>query len=408
MSTHETGVLSLNKGATSPRKGPSERLHKVLANAGLGSRRMLEGRIREGDIDINGSPAEIGASVATGDRVAIDQRQFVVAPDHGENAQVIAYNKPEGLLTTRDDPEGRDTVFDQLTDPVGQRWIAVGRLDTNTTGLLLLTTDGELANALMHPSSEIDREYLCRVHGEVSDDLLQRLQEGVELDDGQARFEQVVSLESHASHAWFRVVLREGRNREVRRMWEAVDCEVSRLKRIRYGCITLPRSLKRGDNQPLQAGAVKELRKLVGLDKPGITLTLKPVSGQRRAQRTPTRIEPSAHKPSAWVGGARDEARELSAWDRGRTRPDDRRGGPGGRRRKPGKEVNGNLIQPENNRPKQRKSRRKAAPGQELPAVRSWFAGDGATKGGRDNKNPGNRSGGRNKKSPQGRGKHRH
>lgn len=424
MSEHDRSVLSLRKRPKSDREILSERLHKVLANAGLGSRRMLEKRIEAGEISLNGEAAEIGNSVSVGDRVELDGRQYVVATDLREDAQVIAYNKPEGLLTTRDDPDGRATIFDDLADPPGARWIAVGRLDINTSGLLLLTTDGELANALMHPSSEVDREYLCRVQGELPDGALDKLQSGIELEDGPARFEQIIALDSDTSHSWFRVVIREGRNREVRRMWEALGCDVSRLKRIRYGCIALPRRLKRGDNQALDAGDINQLRHLGGIGKPSATLTLKPVSHQRRARRSQTEIKPTDQTPSAWTGTDRSEGRELTAWDRA-TRPESsgRRGKPAGGRRSGGKEVNGNLIKPDKpSGQNRRKSRRKAAPGQELPSVRSWFAGDerpGSGKGkprgnikrgnsgggkpgnrgggGRSGGNAGNRSGGKRK-----------
>lgn len=387
MSANDRRVLSLKNRPSSDRKTLTERLHKVMANAGLGSRRMLEKRISEGEVSLNGEKAELGNSVSGSDRVEVDGRQYVVATDLREDAQVIALNKPEGLLTTRDDPEGRATVFDDLSDPPGARWIAVGRLDINTSGLLLLTTDGELANALMHPSSQVDREYLCRVQGDLPDGALNKLQSGIELEDGPARFEQIIAIDSDTSHAWFRVVLREGRNREVRRMWEALGCDVSRLKRIRYGCIALPRRLKRGDSQPLQAGAVAELRQLGGIGQPSATLTLKPVSHQRRARRSQTEIKASDKTPSAWTGSQHNEGRELTAWDRA-ARPEStgRRGKPGPRRSSGGKEVNGNVLKPDNpSGQNRRKSRRKAAPGQELPSVRTWFAGDGRPGAGKGN-----------------------
>ena len=231
--------------------GVEERLHKVLANAGLGSRRLLEQRIQSGEIAVNGETATLGMSVKSGDRVELDGKLFVVIRDDAEHAQVLIYNKPEGVVTTREDPEGRPTVFEQLPRLKGQRWIAVGRLDINTTGLLLLTTDGNLANALMHPSSEIEREYICRVHGEVPDEVLERLKAGVDLEDGPAHFDEIAVISRSGSHSWFRVVIREGRNREVRRLWDALGFLVSRLKRVRYGNVELPRPLKRGSSQEL-------------------------------------------------------------------------------------------------------------------------------------------------------------
>ena len=174
---------------------------------------------------------------------------FVAINDSAEHAQVLMFHKPEGVVTTRDDPEGRPTVFEQLPRLKGARWIAVGRLDINTTGLLLLTTDGALAHRLMHPSAEVEREYICRVHGEVADEALERLKNGVELEDGPARFEELAVISRGDSHSWFRVVIKEGRNREVRRMWESQGLMVSRLKRIRYGNIELPRGLLKGHSQ---------------------------------------------------------------------------------------------------------------------------------------------------------------
>src|SRR5690349_23723229 len=198
-----------------------ERLHKVLANAGLGSRRLLEQRIQGGEAKVNGQVATLGLSVKAGDRVELDNKLFVVVRDDAEHTQVLVYHKPEGVMTTRDDPEGRPTVFEQLPRLKGARWIAVGRLDINTTGLLLLTTDGALANALMHPSGEVEREYVCRIHGTVTDEILENLKRGVELEDGPARFDEIATINMGDTHSWFRVTLREGRNREVRRMWES-------------------------------------------------------------------------------------------------------------------------------------------------------------------------------------------
>ncbi|HEX7339904.1 MAG TPA: pseudouridine synthase, partial [Rhodanobacteraceae bacterium] len=183
MTAPNRSVLSLKRHSSEGRPDAlSERLHKVLANAGQGSRRMLEERIAHGEVSVNGEVAQIGTSVCSGDRVAIDGHQFVVTTDARDSADVIVYNKPEGELVTRDDTEGRPTVFEQLPKVRGARWIAVGRLDINTTGLLLLTTDGDLANALMHPKTGIEREYLCRVHGEVPEEVLEQLKAGVELE----------------------------------------------------------------------------------------------------------------------------------------------------------------------------------------------------------------------------------
>ena len=380
MTAPQKSILSLKRAPVSDAAPLEERLHKVLANAGLGSRRMLEQRILAGEIELNGTPATIGTSVHAGDRVMVDGKQFVVATDTRSDAEVLVYHKPEGVLTTRDDPEGRPTVFEQLPRLKGARWVAVGRLDINTTGILLLTTDGELANALMHPKTGVEREYLCRVHGEVPDEIIEKLQAGVELEDGPARFDEIGVISRGGSHSWFRVVIREGRNREVRRLWDSQGFLVSRLKRIRYGGIELPRTLRRGDCEALDEEAVKRLRELAGVGAPQPVLTLSPVLHQRRAARNLTEYRPEQGTPGAWSAGYQDEAREIRAFDRIRV------DAPRGRQkpRKPGREVNGNVALPE--RPaggnRRKKNKRGVAPGQELPSVRTWFAGDTRTGAG--------------------------
>jgi 23S rRNA pseudouridine2605 synthase len=332
MSDTPRPVLSLKREGA-PAVRIEERLHKVLATAGLGSRRALEERIARGEVKVNGEVAITGSSVASGDRVELDSRAFV-ATAQSEPAQVLLYNKPEGELTTRDDPEGRATVFENLPRLKGARWIAVGRLDINTTGLLLLTTDGELANALMHPSTEVEREYVCRIHGEVSENTVKQLQRGVQLEDGEAKFDLIEPIGSSDAHAWFRVVLREGRNREVRRMWEAVGLTVSRLKRVRYGRVALPRLLRRGMSEPMAPEAVLALRESLSLPPSEASLTLASVIGQRRAKTSEYR--PGAREQKAWTQGAYgDEGREARAFDN--LRDDSPRGrgkgpgrGPGG------------------------------------------------------------------------------
>ncbi|QAU23121.1 rRNA pseudouridine synthase [Dyella sp. M7H15-1] len=373
MNAPQKSVLSLKRAAP-PENTPliEERLHKVLANAGLGSRRMLEQRIQAGEVEVNGAAANIGASVHAGDRVVLDGKQFVVATDNRDNAEVLVYHKPEGVVTTREDPEGRPTVFEQLPRLKGARWVAVGRLDINTTGLLLLTTDGELANALMHPRSGLEREYLCRVHGEVPDEIIEKLKAGVELEDGPARFDEIAIISRGGSHSWFRVVIREGRNREVRRLWDSQGFLVSRLKRIRYGNIELPRMLRRGDCETLHEESVKELRQVAGLGAPQPVLTLSPVLHQRRAPRNVTEYRPEKGAGAAWSGGYHDEARELRAFDRIREEPVH---GKQQRRRNPNREVNGNVDRPDHGA-KPHKKKRGIGPGQELPPARTWFAGE--------------------------------
>ena len=377
-----------------------ERLHKVLANAGLGSRRMLEERISAGEIQVNGNVAQTGSSVRAGDRVVVDNKQFVVATDNHERAAVLMYHKPEGELTTRDDPEGRPTVFENLPHLNGARWISVGRLDINTTGLLLLTTDGELANALMHPSHELEREYLCRVHGEVPDETLEKLKSGVELEDGPARFDEIHVVSRGGSHCWFRVVMHEGRNREVRRLWESQGFLVSRLKRIRYGNIELPRGLRPGQNEMLSEDAVKVLRETAGAGPAQPVLTLKPVLHQRHTPRGVTEIRPAEQTPHAWTGVRHDEARELAAFDR--IRPDDFNNRGKRRRGPPRGDVNGNVLKPDKPARPKRKGKRGVAPGQELPSVRSWFAGDKRPGGGQRGPGGGQRGPGGGQRGPGG------
>lgn len=375
MSSTPRSLLTLKRSAVDDSTAAiDERLHKVLANAGLGSRRMLEQRIQDGEILVNGQAAQTGCSVRAGDRVEVDRKQFMVATDNREHAEVLMYHKPEGELTTRDDPEGRPTVFENLPRLNGSRWISVGRLDVNTTGLLLLTTDGELANSLMHPSNEIPREYLCRVHGEVPDETLEKLKAGVELEDGPARFDEIHVVSRGGSHCWFRVILHEGRNREVRLLWDSQGFLVSRLKRIRYGNVELPRSLRPGQHESMSEDAIKLLRELAGVENAQPALTLKPVLHQRHTPRGVREIRPDNQAPSAWTGARHDEARELTAFDR--VRPDDFNNRGKRRRGPPRGDVNGNVLRPDRPSGGPRKNRRGVAPGQELPSVRTWFAGD--------------------------------
>jgi len=220
-------------------RAAGERLQKVLANAGLGSRRQIEEWIRAGRVDVNGEIAQLGDRVRATDRIRLDGRVIQARRLQPPARQILVYSKPEGEVVTRADPEGRRTVFESLPRPRQGRWVAVGRLDINSMGLLLLTTDGELANRLMHPSREAEREYVVRVLGTVTPEVLQRVQAGVQLDDGPARFDSVADLGGEGANHWYRVTLREGRYREVRRLWDAVGVTVSRLKRVRFGPVAL-------------------------------------------------------------------------------------------------------------------------------------------------------------------------
>jgi len=224
----------------------SEKIQKILANAGLGSRRQMEEWLRQGRISVNGTPAKLGDRMTIDDKVKIDGRdiKFVKSSEH--KARVILYHKPEGEICSRSDPEGRPTIFDHLPLLRNGRWITVGRLDFNTSGVLLLTNNGELANRLMHPSSEIEREYAVRVQGQVTPDMIKRLKKGVRLEDGPAHFDQIMDGGGEGTNHWYQVLVKEGRNRMVRRLWESQGVMVSRLIRIRFGNITLPRMLRRG------------------------------------------------------------------------------------------------------------------------------------------------------------------
>ncbi len=242
----------------------SEKLHKVLAETGIGSRRNMEEAIKEGRVSVDGKVAAIGDRVEGTETIRVDGRIIKTGNQEKPICRVLMYNKPEGQMCTRMDPQGRPTVFDRLPQVANGRWIYVGRLDVNTSGLLLLTTDGALSNALTHPSHEMERVYAVRVFGEVTREHIQQLTTNVELEDGPAHFSKVEQGGGEGMNKWFYVTLREGRKREVRRLWEALGLRVSRLKRIRYACADLG-NLPEGGWRELNLKEVNALRKMAGL-----------------------------------------------------------------------------------------------------------------------------------------------
>ncbi len=244
------------------------RLQKLLAGAGLGSRRTVEEWIRAGRLTVGGRTAQLGDRAGPADDIRLDGRKLELGATGAGGHELLLYYKPVGEVTTRKDPQERPTAFERLPPPQAGRWINVGRLDVNTSGVLLLTTDGELAHRLMHPSSEVEREYLVRLRGRPGREVLQQLLDGVPLEDGPARFDRVEPADAEAgdtSHSTFRVVLHEGRNREVRRLWNAVGFEVSRLLRIRYGPIELPRDMRPGDSRMITGETLGQLDRAAGL-----------------------------------------------------------------------------------------------------------------------------------------------
>lgn len=244
-----------------------EKLQKVLARAGIGSRREMERWIAEGRVTIDGRPATLGDRVGPQQSICVDGHELRAA-NLKPKMRLLMYHKPEGEVCTRADPEGRATVFDRLPPLRHGRWISIGRLDLNSSGLLLLTTDGELANRLMHPRHEIEREYAVRVLGKVDAAMLDKLRQGVRLEDGPGHFESVADAGGSGANHWYHVVIKEGRNREVRRLWEAVGAKVSRLIRVRYGPVKLPRLLRPGRAQELEREMLAQLYDAAALPPP--------------------------------------------------------------------------------------------------------------------------------------------
>ncbi|GAB4305587.1 MAG: hypothetical protein Kow0083_15800 [Methylophaga sp.] len=264
----------------------AERIQKVLARAGYGSRRQVETWIKEGRVSCNGETASLGDQISEGDRLHLDNKPLSPKRLWQKPQQVILYNKPIGEVCTRHDPEGRRTIFQSLPKPEQGRWVSVGRLDLNTSGLIILTTDGELANRLMHPANEMDREYAVRVLGEVTPEMMQNLRDGVMLEDGEAHFNDIQEAGGDGANKWFHVVIQEGRNREVRRLWESQGVQVSRLMRVRYGPIIMPNNLRIGHWTKLEGGDLDYLYEQAGM-KP--ISSKKPVAAKRKPQKADKR-----------------------------------------------------------------------------------------------------------------------
>lgn len=274
-----------------------EKLQKVLARTGIGSRREIEGIIEAGHIKINDRVAKLGDRVTPKDKIFVNGQRVLIAAEVTRR-RVILYNKPEGEICSRSDPEGRPSVYDRLPSVKGERWISVGRLDFNTSGLLLFTNDGELANKLMHPSSVIDREYLVRVQGAVDDEMLRALREGVLLEDGVARFTDIVEGAGESRNRWFYCVVMEGRNREVRRLWESQGVKVSRLKRVRYGNIFIPSHVRVGQWLELTEKEIADLCLTAGFDSNKLTKIAEPSRNEKIARdRHERKLRAANHSP---------------------------------------------------------------------------------------------------------------
>ena len=240
----------------------SEKVQKVLARAGFGSRRDIEKWIIDGRISVDGHKATLGDRVEKNAFICVDGRPVSQLLTTMPTRRVLIYNKPLGEVSSRKDEKGRPVVFENLPKLTGSRWISIGRLDVNTSGLLLFTNDGEFANKLMHPSTQIEREYAARVYGEVDKKMLIQMRKGVELEDGMAHFDTIAYAGGEGTNHWYHVVLKEGRNRLVRRIWESQEVKVSRLIRIRYGSVSLPRSLRTGRWLELERASIESLEKL--------------------------------------------------------------------------------------------------------------------------------------------------
>jgi 23S rRNA pseudouridine2605 synthase len=292
----QTGEVKPRTVAYDPDAVP-QRLHKLLALAGLGSRRDMEALVSSGRVTVNGKPATVGATVLPHDVVRVDSRPVRLSFEP-ELPKIMIYHKPEGEIVSQDDPEGRATVFDKLPRVRGAKWIAIGRLDINTSGLLIFTTSGELANRFMHPRYEVEREYAVRIFGELNETQMLQLKEGIQLEDGPANFDAIHAQGGEGANHWYQVILREGRNREVRRLFEAFQMPVSRLMRVRFGPVNLPSRLKRGMMMALEPKEILGLLEWAGLPVPKGPLKQR---SQREIEKSSTAYTPKSRKTEAEV-----------------------------------------------------------------------------------------------------------
>lgn len=343
-----------------------EKLQKVMARMGLASRREIEAWISSGRVKVNGAVASLGMRVDLHDAIAVDGKVIRREESAESVRRVIIYNKPEGEICTRDDPEGRPTVFDRLPRPKDGRWINIGRLDINTTGLLMFTTDGELANRLMHPSYQMDREYAVRVRGEVDEEMIERLKTGVMLEDGPAKFTDIKEAPGgEGFNHWYHCVVMEGRNREVRRLWESQGLVVSRLKRVRFGPVFITSDLTMGRWREMSQREVDILSEEVGL---------KPVALPDMKEKTRDKLDRLQRKSAKPVGRAARPERTLrpahggpaTAGDQGRSRPARGEGGERPARSPRGDQSKGTPVA---ERPSDVNKKRPIKPGAQRPGV---------------------------------------
>ena len=281
--------LAVDENATPE---PTQRLHKLLAMQGMGSRRDMEELIASGRVTVNGEIAKVGVGVMQYDIVRIDSRPVRISFE-AELPQVLIYHKPEGEIVSQDDPEGRASVFDKLPKIKHGKWIAIGRLDINTSGLLIFTNSGDLANRFMHPRYEVEREYAVRIFGELTEEQMSMLTQGIELEDGPAAFDSINAQGGEGANHWYQVILREGRNREVRRLFEALQMPVSRLMRVRFGPVNLPPRVKRGQMLKLEQKQVVDLLEWAGLEVPKTPLRQ---LNQREKDKATTVFMPKVRK----------------------------------------------------------------------------------------------------------------